>query len=100
MLELSNSLVFRSTGLFSDQLQIVMQRLSFHVHKQYYFYNFFFKTTRPIATIFGLKHLTGRGNLNWEIINFTVLTARGGGGSEYAKNTLYFKTFFTMISEL
>lgn len=87
-LELSNSSVFMSPESFSDLLQIIMQRLSFHLHKQFYFYNFL-KTTRPIATIFGLKD---RGNLNYEIVTLTDPTASRVGKICTQKKTKFQKS--------
>lgn len=87
-LELSNSSVFRSPESFNDLLQIVMQRLSFHLHKKFYFYNFL-KTTRPIATIFGLK---GRGNLNYEISDFNRPNSLIGGQNMHTKKAKFQKS--------
>lgn len=92
-LELSNSSVFMSPESFSDLLQIIMQRLSFHLHKQFYFYNFL-KTTRPIATIFGLK---GRGNLNYEIVTLTDPTASRVGKICTQKKTKFQKSLLWFL---
>lgn len=100
-LELSNYLVFRSPVSFTDLLQVVMQRLSFHVHKQYYFYNLFFKFQGQLLPFLVWSILRVGGNLNCEINDSTTVTARGGGQIQWVcKNSHISKIFFTMISEL
>ena len=56
-----------------------------------YIFNFFLKTTWPIVTIFGLKHIQDKRNINCEIYDLSSPGASWAGPNMEKKNHKIFK---------